>query len=161
LTPVCFFAPDIFLYDSNVSTYAKQKLLIPITLVLFGFILFQISYQYIRFWRKPDILKEISVEIKATKEHGDVIFTNYKNAIYYLSDIDPPTKWVHTSMLFDRELIRAVQIDENQEIKTIIAKKPAYIVWKGIPSGELADYLNMNMKLKKKYTNEVSFYSQQ
>lgn len=159
LIPVCFFAPDIFLYDSKIQTYAKQKIIVAMTSVLFIFILFQITYQYFKFWRNPDIIKEISVEINATKQPDDFIFTNYKNAIYYLCETEPPTKWIHTSLLFDPQHINAMQIDANNEIKSIIAKKPAYIVWNGQASGELADYLYMNMKLKNKFANGLSFYS--
>jgi hypothetical protein len=78
---------------------------------------------------KPDYPRIIANEIKDKLDKEDIIFTtNYKHILYYLLNIELPTKYVHPSLLELGRHITATGINPSEEIEKIMMKKPAFII---------------------------------
>lgn len=157
--PICFFAPDFFNIPSKINNYLVKNRTWLVAVVISLFFVYQFVDQYREYWAKPDTCKEIAKEINSRKKQNDLVFTNYRNTIYYLCDTESPSKWVHTSLLFDPKHIKAMGINKNKEIQKIIKRSPAFIVWQGTPEGIVADYINNHLHVIKKYNDQVCLYA--
>lgn len=77
---------------------------------------------------KPDVEKEVATYISGKIKKNDAVFvSNYQQIIYYLLDIDAPTKYIHSNLLFTDNQ-KAFGINGNEEIKRIIDSKPRFVL---------------------------------
>lgn len=77
---------------------------------------------------KKDYEKEVAEYISKRMEKGDRVFvSNYQQIIYYLLEIDSPTKYIHSNLLFT-DTHKAFNIDAKEEIGRIMNKRPEFVV---------------------------------
>ena len=119
-----FFHPG-FIAD-KISTkifYGKSGLISLIALVLIIK-----SVTYVNEIVKPDYPRQVANFIKKEMKSGDKVFvSNYEQIIYYLLEIDSPTKFVHSGILF-KKTSEAFNIDAGEEIKSIIDNNPRFVI---------------------------------
>ncbi|NND08974.1 MAG: hypothetical protein HKN87_21590 [Saprospiraceae bacterium] len=84
--------------------------------------------QFLQLYRKPDHIREIASFIEKDLPKDKLVYTNDKNILYYLCGTDPPTRYVHTSLLYKEDLIKSYGIDTNRAFQDIRAKQPLYYV---------------------------------
>jgi hypothetical protein len=90
----------------------------------------------------------------------DIIYTgNYHHIIYYLLQKDSPTKYIHRSLLLGDHHIKALDINVNEEFRSIMAQKPVYIlVENDYPDGMMKDFIRDNYSLEKEFDKKVRLY---
>ena len=106
----------------------------------------------------PDYPREIAGLIEESLKPGEQIFvSNYEHVIYYLLDLNTPTRFVHSVLLFS-DYHKAFNINAAQEVQRIIAQKPAFIVVER--KNELVEKLiKENYRLIRKFrNNEIKLY---
>ncbi len=157
--------PFVFIIASYVSTkkvyrnrfqswIVQQRivLIIVATLMIWG-------NQYIQLYAdKPDYTRIISQEIKLDLDHKDVIYTNDKNILYYLCDTDPPTKYIHTSLLFKPDLIKAYAIDTAEVFDQIKAHQPKYYIIHDQAPRSLVEEIKKNYQHIKSYGKTIKLF---
>jgi hypothetical protein len=93
--------------------------------------LFIIAIQIISFQNevlKPDYEEEVSDYIsKRIEKYDDVYVSNYQQIVYYLLEIESPSKYVHSNLMFT-ENQKAFDVKGEDEIKRIISKKPRFVI---------------------------------
>ncbi len=77
---------------------------------------------------KADYPKEIAAAIQQELDTGeDVYVANYEQIVYYLLDLDSPTKYIHPNLLFT-ETHKAFKINVDRELSCIMDTKPDFII---------------------------------
>lgn len=77
---------------------------------------------------KPDYPREVAVAIQQEMDSDDDIYVaNYEQIVYYLLDLNSPTKYVHPNLLFT-ETHKAFKIDVDQELERIMETSPEFVI---------------------------------
>ena len=106
----------------------------------------------------PDYPREIAELIEEDLKPGEQIYvSNYEHVIYYLLDLNTPTRFVHSVLLFS-DYHKAFNINAVREIQRIIAAKPAFIVVER--KNELVEkMIKENYRLIRRFRdNEIKLY---
>jgi hypothetical protein len=93
------------------------------------------------YFDKPDYPRQAAGWLRSKLQPGEKIYTaNSNQIIYHLTDRLSPTPYVHPSLMWDPENVRALGIDQEQEWKKILAQQPRFIIL-GKPSDRLKDFV--------------------
>lgn len=132
MLPIAFLAGNIFSSEISKPKFVQFIIRKPIGYILMGIFLIANTFlQKKDFYDKPDFPREISSYIKKYIKQGDVVYTgNTGQIIYYLLDASPPTKYVHSSLLFAPIHYNALEIDPDKEFEKILEHKPRFILEK-------------------------------
>ncbi len=77
---------------------------------------------------KRDYPREVAAKIRPELDPGEHIYvTNYEQIVYYLLDLESPTKYVHPNLIFTNTH-KAFNIDVDTELKRIMEASPEYII---------------------------------
>jgi len=77
---------------------------------------------------KPDYPSEVAGVIRHELNKGDGVYVaNYEQIVYYLLDIESPTKYVHPNLIFT-ETREAFKIDVDLELNRIMATSPEFVI---------------------------------
>lgn len=119
-----FFHPNFKSDKISVQIFSKKY-----GWYAFGAIMFIIQITgYQNEFLKPDVEEEVATYISGKIKKNDVVFvSNYQQIIYYLLDVDAPTKFIHSNLLFTDNQ-KAFGINGNEEIKRIIDTKPRFVL---------------------------------
>lgn len=158
LLPVCWAAADV-VYLPAVSNFVKQRSKIVIGIGITCELLV-LANQYYYYIYQPDIPKQIVADVKPQLNAGDIVFTgNYRHIIYYLLNQASPTRYIHPSLIYDKQHTRALQIDANTELQKITDQHPRFIIIeKQYPTPLLGPILLADYKLLRKYGKDVLLY---
>ncbi len=119
-----FFHPKFKTDRITKIIYSKK-----IGLALLVFIL--ITIQIVSFKNEviaPDYPREVAGYLEDKLEKDDAIFvSNYKQIVYYLLDVDCPTKFIHSNLLFT-ETHKAFNINAEDEVRRIIKTNPKFVL---------------------------------
>lgn len=120
----------------SIAWMRKPAVVYPLLLVL---IVINISFQKKDFIDQRDYPKEIAAYLNERLKPDDKIYTgNYHHILYLLTGKDSPTPYVHRSLIWDKENIKAIGIDQNAELEKILAQNPRFIVMaKPVPADNL------------------------
>lgn len=78
---------------------------------------------------KEDKVKAIAAELTKTVTEQDNIYTgNAPQILYFILDKKPPTKFVHSTLLWYREHRNTLDIDLDKELENILQKSPKYLL---------------------------------
>lgn len=92
-------------------------------------LLVNMGFQKADFIDKRDYPKEVAAYLNEMLQPGDILFTgNYHHIIYLLTGTLSPTPYVHRSLMWDAENIKALKIDQETELKKILQQNPRFIV---------------------------------
>lgn len=77
---------------------------------------------------KPDYPREVAAAIQQELDAGEEVYVaDYEQIVYYLLDLDSPTKYVHPNLLFT-ETHKAFKLNVNKELSQIMTKEPDFII---------------------------------
>lgn len=97
--------------------------------VVGGLFLLITTLHALNFGRKEDAPAEIADFLRPRLEAGDRIYTgDFHQILYYLLDRDPPTAYVHGSLLFEESHQHALNIDLPAEAHAIMQLAPRYVL---------------------------------
>ncbi len=159
LPAFCLFAlvwfmikPPIWL--AGVFLDGRQNLIV----VLLILVLASWTSQYIQVLRKPNTTSMIYEEIRDTWHQGDRIYTTDQNILYYLLQCELPTEYVHTTILFNPELIRAYEVDVADEFEDIVTQKmDYYVISRPVPEVLQKD-IDRYFELSRLFPNDVRLF---
>ena len=114
--------------------------------------------QYWQVLRKPDVTKLIVEQLGSQWTTTDRIYTSDKNILYYLLDVPPPTRFIHTTVLYNPELIRAYQVDVENEFRGIVEQRMNYYVLLKESHPIIEKDVRENFELIQVYPGEVRLY---
>lgn len=119
-----FFHPDFEPNRNLAKLYSKKTGLILLAVLI-------ITVQSIAFndeFLKPDLPREVAAYISKEKKPGDRVFvSNYEQIVYYLLEINSPTKFVHSNLLFTNTH-KVFNINAEEEVKRIMDTKPEFVI---------------------------------
>ncbi len=131
--PVSFILPDFFKLKNSLNRMIMKHRLAIISYTSLLLLLINIINQS-HYLVKPDYPRIIANKLKNNISANETIYvSNYKHIIYYFLDLSPPGKYVHPSLLINGYHIKSIGVKPSLEIKKIMAKKPAYIIYKDRP----------------------------
>lgn len=114
------FKPDNY---SSIVFSGKSGLVL---LVLFILVVQIISFN--NEVLKPDYPRKVAAAIQQEMDAGeDVYVADYEQIVYYLLDLDSPTKYVHPNLIFT-ETHKAFKINVDRELGHIMSKEPDFII---------------------------------
>jgi hypothetical protein len=149
-----FFHPD-FKTDKITSKMFSRN---PGLALLIGGILIIQAITFDNEILETDYPREIAGIIDEGLNPGEHVYvSNYEHIIYYLLDLNTPTRFVHSVLLFS-DYHKAFNINAVNEVKRIIAQKPAFVVIER--KNELVEKLiEENYRLIRKFRdNEIKLY---
>jgi len=77
---------------------------------------------------KPDYPREVAEHIRKDLEETDQLYvSNYEQIIYYLLEIESPTKYIHSTLLFSPKHTY-LPVDRKKEVKRIISNSPKFVL---------------------------------
>ncbi|TXB70199.1 ArnT family glycosyltransferase [Phaeodactylibacter luteus] len=79
---------------------------------------------------RPDNVRAAAAYIDARLQPGEAIYTQEDQAIYYLTDRLPLTRYVHPSLFWLDKHIEAMEIPLDNEIRKITAANPRFMVFR-------------------------------
>lgn len=97
---------------------------------------------------KPDYPREVAAAIQQELELGEGVYVaDYEQIVYYLLDLDSPTKFVHPNLLFT-ETHKAFNINVDSELTQIMNNEPDFIVVEK-ETGRMAKLMGKKYQLMK------------
>ena len=123
----CFFLPSFYPYWSGDlrNFLNRNKWASPL---LFALFLLPGINQWVQLRGKNDRLKDIYEIIQQDFDKKDVIYTNDQSVLYFLLETNPPTKFIHTSLLYKQDLVAAYGINPHHELSQIMSQNPKYLI---------------------------------
>lgn len=79
---------------------------------------------------RPDRVRNAAEYLNRHLEPGDLIYTQWDQAIYFLTDRLPLTPYVHPSLFWRDKHIEAMEIDVALEVSNIEAARPRFMVFR-------------------------------
>lgn len=150
LLAALFFHPE-FKTDKITGKLFSKKYGVPALLVLL------LSIQIISFKNEviePDYEQKVADYLAPKMKKNDGLYvSNYSQIVYYLLGIDCPTKFVHSSLLFNKNHIKSLDINARGEIQRIINTKPKYVIIKS-PNKIVEDLIKQNYRLVKMFNHK-------
>jgi len=154
MLPMAFLAGNIFSEEVHkprfVSPVFGKKAGYSILAVL---IVLNLVLQYQDHHKRGDCPRESAAYISQFIRENDMVYTaNTQQIVYFLLNTSPPTKYVHTSLIFDPRHCLQLGINADTELKKILDKQPRFIL---VKSGRelppvLGTRLQQNYKMLKR-----------
>lgn len=150
-----FFHPD-FKKDKFTARVYSRKTGIPMMIVIL------LVIQIISFQNEvisTDYNRKIANYLEDKMDDDDKVYvSNYQQIIYYLLDVESPTKFVHSNLLFT-DTHKVFNINAEDEIKRIIDTSPEFVLIQH--KNELIEGLiKDNYQLVRKFRNDQIFVYQ-
>ena len=160
LPPMCLFALTWFMIRDDLFLRHIRSFIERRVFWIFGILVMAAwANQYLQVLRNPDITSRIYHTLKPDWRPGMKIYTNDRNILYYLLDTDPPTKYIHTSVLYTSGLIKAYQVDIDQELRKIVDNEQDYYVIYKEAHQILKQDIEQNYKLVNRFSGDVQLYA--
>ena len=156
MLPASFLAGNIMSHEIKKPVIIKnlfsKKLGYPLLIL---FIIGNVILQKKDYFNKEDCPREIANYLELRMNENDIVYTgNASQIIYFLLNTSPPTKYVHSSLLFAKEHIKALNIDPDEVFQSILEKKPSYILIHDKGKNETWRLINT---IREKYSQVYSF----
>lgn len=158
LLPFTFLVGTYFTHEPDLLQKLQNIKKGPGYLILLSLLICLWANQFVQLHSKPDQLPEITAFIKKDLPDGEFLYTNDKNILYYLCGTDPPTKYVHTSLLYKADLIEAYAIDTAVVFQEIIAKRPLYYVIHDQAPNSLKSHIAQEYELAETFGSNTLLY---
>lgn len=136
----------------------KPIVLYPLLSIL---VLVNMFFQKKDFIDQRDYPKEVAAYLKEIMQSGDILYTgNYHHIIYLLTGTESPTPYVHRSLLWDKENLHALNLDQASELEKILNQHPRFVlIGKPIPADNiLATTLASSYSLIKTFDQKATVY---
>jgi 4-amino-4-deoxy-L-arabinose transferase-like glycosyltransferase len=128
---------------------------------LIAIIFLTLGFQKADFISKQDYPKEVAAFLNQRLQPGDILYSgNYHHIIYLLTGTSSPTPYIHRSLLWDAENIKALNIDQEAELQKILQQKPRFIlIGKPVPEDNILTLtLASSYKLIQTFDQKATVY---
>lgn len=160
LPVLCLFALTWFMIPGfSPGTKAKPFLITRVYWIFGLLVTAGWLNQYLQVLQKPEVTASVVRSLQRKWQAGDRIYTSDKNILYYLMEVDPPTKYIHTTVLYNPELIRAYQVDVTAEFQAIVHQKMDHYVILQEPHPLIREDIHDHFELVDIYAGGVKLYS--
>jgi hypothetical protein len=142
----------------SIAWMRKPVFIYPVLIVL---VLVNIGFQKADFIDQRDYPREVAAFLNERLQPGDILYTgNYHHIIYLLTGTSSPTPYVHRSLLWDAENIKALKINQEAELEKILQQKPRFIlIGKSMPHHTvLSDALDSSYSVIKTFDQKATVY---
>lgn len=136
----------------------KPGFIYPTLIIL---VVLNMGFQKADFIDKRDYPKEVAAYLNTLLHPGDILYTgNYHHIIYLLTGTSSPTPYIHRSLLWDTENIKALNIDQEFELRKILDQNPRFIlIGKPIPEENILSLtLAASYKVIKSFDQKATVY---
>ncbi len=161
MLPVSFFAGIFFHKQIPKPGFLRILFTGKLSRIILGVIILALVYAGIdSYLLKSDTPRKVAAFINKNTESKDVIYTgNHQHIVYFLTGKVSPTPYVHRGMIISKRLQYIMNIDEQEEIKKIVKKKPAIIIVQNkFPNDYFNTKLKEQYKLVQVYDNQVCIF---
>jgi len=112
------------------------------------------------YYDPPDVPRQVAAYLEPGLEPGDRIFTgNYQQVLYYLLGKDCPVKYVHRTLMCDKEHRHALNIDLPEEMHALMGMNFRYILMQGPYCYKpMNEYVRNNYLMLKEFPEGVKVY---
>ncbi|MEM9022817.1 MAG: hypothetical protein AAGB22_03695, partial [Bacteroidota bacterium] len=109
---------------------------------------------------EPDHAKMIADYLNAKQEEGLTIYLDgYKHIIYYLTESPVLTRYVHPSLMYKTDHIKAIGLDVIGETTKIMQQRPRYILYREAPTNYLIQhFLENDYELEQSFPDDVHLF---
>lgn len=115
--------------------------------------------QYKDYYLKTDYPRQISAFLAPRIGPEDVLYTSNDQITYHLLGKLPPQPYVHPSLLWEEEHIRALEVDQATEIEKLKAERPRFMVFRNPQySDPFTELIKEEYQLVKQIGGRVSIY---
>ena len=130
MAPMSLLAGSFFDHRREIhKSIAWLRKPVVVHTLLIVLLILNISFQKKDFMDKRDYPREVAAYLNERLKPEDQLYTaNYHHILYLLTGKDSPTPYVHRSLLWDKENIKAIGIDQAVELGKILDQKPRFIV---------------------------------
>ncbi len=159
ISPLCLFAfPGFLLSKENANRNAFEFLKKRSVLFLLIVIVAVWINQYMQVLRKPDLVKIVNKDLSGMWSDGDRIYTNEMTILYFMLDVGPPTRYVHSSILHRKDLIDSYHLDVEKEYGKIMDQEITYYLLRGDPPEILAREIEKEFLLLNVYDGNLNLF---
>jgi 4-amino-4-deoxy-L-arabinose transferase-like glycosyltransferase len=131
LLPLSWLLPEVFSAyrnDWNAWVLQWQQKVVGIALVVVAALIFG---NQTHFFKQEDTSRKIAEVLQQKLKPTETIYAGKKlQAVYFLLDVAPPTKYIHPTLLTFSSHIRTLGIDADEEFRNILEKKPRFVFFK-------------------------------
>ncbi len=163
MVPVSIVAGRFFIPELKKPLWINKVISHPVgTIILAVLITFQVFMQKYDYFSKPDVPKEVAAYLRPMLQPEDRIYTgNYQQVLYYLLNKDCPVKYVHRTLMCNKEHRSALQIDLEKEMEMLMKKDFRFVLMKGPYCYEpMNAYIRKHYQLIKEFPGGVEVYEQ-
>ncbi|MCB9264536.1 MAG: glycosyltransferase family 39 protein [Lewinellaceae bacterium] len=161
MLPFCFLAGEFFSITREALPKGLRWLRRPkIGYPLLGLLLLtNLVLQYKDYYLKTDYPRQSAAFLAPRLSPGDVVYTANDQIIYHLLGTLPPLPYVHPSLFWEEQHIRALEIGREAEIERLKAKQPRFLLFRNpeyeVPFREL---LENEYRLTEQIADRVNVY---
>ena len=144
--------------SKSIAWMRKPFFIYPALIVL---VVLNMGFQKADFIDRRDYPREVAAYLNTLLQPGDILYTgNYHHITYLLTGTASPTPYVHRSLLWDAENIKALNIDQEAELKKILQQNPRFIlIGKSLPTDNiLSTTLASSYKVIKTFDQKATVY---
>src|SRR5690606_31358367 len=82
------------------------------------------------FYIHEDTGRKVAAYLEPQLKEGEMIYAGKKmQVLYFLLDTDPPTKYVHPTLLTFASHVRTLRVDPDEEFDSILRQRPRFMVY--------------------------------
>jgi hypothetical protein len=101
--------------------------ILTLSVLVLGLVVGNQSY----FFTSQDTSAKIATRIENKLQAGETVYAGKKlQAVYFLLNVPPPTKYVHPTLLTFASHVRTLGVDPDQEFRQILEKEPRFVFFK-------------------------------
>jgi hypothetical protein len=118
------------------------------------------TFHFTEFILKPDKTANLEIELsKILKANDDFYTGNANHILYFIFDKDSPTKYIHSSLLWNAQHRKALNINADLELKSILFNAPDYVLLsEPVSDPFLKNKLLTHYTFLKQLSKEVKLY---
>jgi 4-amino-4-deoxy-L-arabinose transferase-like glycosyltransferase len=158
LPPLAFLmaaAPDPSIGIKNLFK-ARAKVLVPVLLALI--VAWSLSLQYRKYIARPDLPREIAALLEQRMSPEDKLYTNYSTILYAYLERSPLHRYVHPTLITDKNHREAVGIDVPMVMQNVTGQQPEWLVIRGKPHHIIQEYIQQQCTPVKEFGNDITVY---
>ena len=156
---MCLFALTWFMLNED-HTFKRFKYFLVSKLIWIFITFLTITWinQYVQVNRKPDVARLVYHELKPHWSEDKHLYTSDLTILYYLLETEPPTRYVHSSVLYRPSLIQAYQVDVPAELRNIVDQHLDYYLLPNEISSILREDIEAGFALVKSFSGGLNLY---
>jgi 4-amino-4-deoxy-L-arabinose transferase-like glycosyltransferase len=97
--------------------------------------------------------RDMQVRISQTLKASDRIFIEQNNLLYFTLNSSPIEKYIHNSLMYNQNHVRAFRIDLKKEYAKVRKTQPQYLLLKNLNHAYLGEWIDRNYQVQERFEN--------